>query len=133
MATSDLARSVSAVMAEERGRIRPLPLRAADRRELFSEWCERNPDVLRDIELTALSIDAHGMRVSTKYLIERQRYEGRYKAEGVPFTDYQGTVHVYSINNSDSSLIARWLLDRHPGMNIETRRSMFDGDGDGDA
>lgn len=128
MDTSDLTRPLEAVMADERGRIRPWPLRAEDRRELFAEWCRKNPDVLRDIELTALSIDAHGLRVSTKYLIERQRYEGRYKAEGVPFTDYQGTVHVYSINNSDSSLMARWLLARHPEMNVVTRRSMFDGE-----
>ncbi|MDN0055654.1 hypothetical protein [Collinsella ihumii] len=128
MGTNDYSLPVEAVMADEIARVRPWPLRAADRRELFAEWCRKNPDVLRELELTALSIDAHGLRVSTKYLIERQRYEGRYKAVGVPFTDYQGTVRVYSINNSDSSLMARWLLARHPGMNLETRRSMYDGE-----
>ena len=128
MDASDYTQTVSRVMAAETARVRPWPLRAEDRRELFAEWVGRNPDVMRDIELAALSIDAHGLRVSTKYLIERQRYEGRYKAVGVPFTDYQGTVRVYSINNSDSSLMARWLLARHPGMNLETRRSMYDGE-----
>ncbi len=124
--TSDYTQPVSRVMAAETARVRPWPLRAEDRRELFAEWVGKNPEVMRDIELTALSIDSHGLRVSTKYLIERQRYEGRYKAVGVPFTDYQGTVRVYSINNSDSSLMARWLLSRHPDLNVETRRSMFD-------
>ena len=132
MDASDYTQTVSRVMAAETARVRPWPLRAEDRRELFAEWCRKNPDVLRELELTALSIDAHGLRVSTKYLIERQRYEGHYKAVGVPFTDYQGTVRVYSVNNSDSSLMARWLLSRHPDMDIELRRSMFDEEVDRD-
>ena len=46
-----------------------------------------NPKALREIELTALAIDARGLRVSTKYLIEKQRYEGTTKLVGVPFVD----------------------------------------------
>lgn len=45
---------------------------------------------------------------------------------GVPFVDGEGAEHTYKINNSDSSLLARWLLGRHPGMRIELRESMFD-------
>lgn len=81
---------------------------------------------MREIELTALAIDARGMRVSTKYLIEKQRYEGTSGLTGVPFLDGEGAEHTYKINNSDSSLLARWLLGRHPGMRIELRESMFD-------
>lgn len=77
-------------------------------------------------ELTALAIDARGLRVSTKYLIEKQRYEGTVKLVGVPFVDDQGNEHTYGINNSDSSLLARWLLERHPKLRIELRTSMFD-------
>lgn len=103
-----------------------MPLKVADRRYLFKEWCEKNPKALREIELTALAIDARGLRVSTKYLIEKQRYEGTVKLVGVPFVDDQGNEHTYGINNSDSSLLARWLLERHPEMRIELRTSMFD-------
>lgn len=126
MDADDYTRPLEAVMREERARVYPVPLKVADRRYLFREWCEENPRALRDIELTALAIDARGMRVSTKYLIEKQRYEGSVKLVGVPFTDDRGNGHVYGINNSDSSLLARWLLERHPGMRVETRRSMFD-------
>lgn len=109
MDTDNYARPLEAVMREERQRVYSMPLKVADRRYLFAEWCEKNPKALREIELTALAIDARGLRVSTKYLIEKQRYEG-----------------TYGINNSDSSLLARWLLERHPEMRIELRTSMFD-------
>ena len=77
-------------MRQERQRVYSMPLKVADRRYLFKEWCEKNPKALREIELTALAIDARGLRVSTKYLIEKQRYEGTTKLVGVPFVDDQG-------------------------------------------
>lgn len=126
MDTDDYTRPLEAVMREERARAYPVPLRAEDRKELFREWCGMNPKALREIELTAIAIDARGLRVSTKYLIEKQRYEGSCPLVGVPFIDGNGTEHVYKINNSDSALMARWLLDRHPGMRVELRKSMFD-------
>lgn len=125
MNTDDYTQSVEAVMREERQRVYSMPLKVADRRYLFKEWCEKNPKAIREIELTALAIDARGLRVSTKYLIEKQRYEGHVKLNGVPFYDDQGVQHVYGINNSDSSLLARWLLERNPEMRIELRQSMF--------
>ena len=125
MNTDDYTQSVEAVTREERRHVYPMPLKVADRRYLFKEWCEKNPQAIREIELTALAIDARGLRVSTKYLIEKQRYEGHAKLNGVPFYDDQGVQHVYGINNSDSSLLTRWLLDRNPEMRIELRKSMF--------
>lgn len=124
--TDNYTQPLEAVMREERQRVYSMPLKVADRRYLFKEWCERNPKALREIELTALAIDARGLRVSTKYLIEKQRYEGTVKLVGVPFVDDQGNEHTYGINNSDSSLLARWLLERHPKLRIELRTSMFD-------
>lgn len=126
MDTDNLAQPLETVMREERKRVYSMPLKVADRRYLFKEWCERNPKALREIELTALAINARGLRVSAKYLIEKQRYEGHVKLNGVPFYDDQGVQHVYGINNSDSSLLARWLLERNPEMRIELRQSMFD-------
>ena len=114
MDTDDYTRPLESVMREERQRVYSIPLKVADRRYLFDEWCERNPKALREIELTALAIDARGLRVSTKYLIEKQRYEGTVKLVGVPFVDDQGNE------------LARWLLERHPEMRIELRTSMFD-------
>lgn len=125
MNTDDYTQSVETVMREERQHVYPMPLRVADRRYLFKEWCEKNPQAIREIELTALAIDARGLRVSTKYLIEKQRYEGHAKLNGVPFYDDQGNEHTYGINNSDSSLLARWLLERNPEMRVELRKSMF--------
>lgn len=126
MDTDNLTQPLETVMREERKRVYSMPLKVADRRYLFKEWCERNPKALREIELTALAINARGLRVSAKYLIEKQRYEGHVKLNGVPFYDDQGVQHVYGINNSDSSLLARWLLERNPEMRIELRQSMFD-------
>ena len=126
MNTDDYTQSVEAVIAQERRRVYSMPLKVSDRRYLFKEWCEKNPRALREIELTALAIDARGLRVSTKYLIEKQRYEGHVKLNGVPFYDDQGNEHTYGINNSDSSLLARWLLERNPKLRLEQRTSMFD-------
>lgn len=129
----DLALPVEAVAAAERAH-RPLPLRAADRRELFREWCRLNPGALAEMEAAARAIASRGMRVSAKYLIERQRYEGTAPLTGVPFEGPGGARHTYAVNNSDSSLLARWLRARHPGMRIDLRRSMFDEtEGGGDA
>lgn len=126
MDTDDFTQPLEKVMRDERRHVYPMPLKAADRRALFNRWCELNPKALREIELTALAINARGLRVSTKYLIEKQRYEGRVKLVGVPFFDDSGVEHTYGINNSDSSLLARWLLERNPSMRIELRKSMFD-------
>lgn len=90
MDTDNYAQPLEKVMREERQRVYSMPLKVADRRYLFEEWCEKNPKALREIELTALAIDARGLRVSTKYLIEKQRYEGTTKLIGVPFVDDQG-------------------------------------------
>lgn len=113
-------------MRQERMAVYPLPLKIQDRAELFAKWCELNPKTLRSIELTALAIHQRGMRVSTKYLIEKQRYEGSHKLTGVPFMDGNGQEHVYAINNTDTPLLSRWLLERHPDLNIETRKSIYD-------
>lgn len=124
MNVDDYTQPLEAVMRHERAY--SYPLRPDERRELFAEWCRINPEALRVIELTAIAIDARGIRVSTKYLIEKQRYEGRVKLVGVPFRDGNGHEHVFGINNTDSALLARWLLERNPEMNLQTRKSMFD-------
>ena len=84
------------------------------------------PQAMREIELTALAIDARGIRVSTKYLIEKQRYEGHVKLNPVTFYDDQGNPHTYGVCNTITPLLARWLLERHPEMNIWTKKSIFD-------
>ncbi len=122
----NMAQPLESVMAQERMAIYPLPLKIQDRQELFAKWCELNPQALRNIELTALAIDKHGLRVSTKYLIEKQRYEGDCKLVGVPFMDGSGQQHVYAINNTDTPLLSRWLLERHPDLNIQVRKSIYD-------
>ena len=125
MDTDNYAQPLEKVMREER-RPRPLPLKARDHMELFEEWVRINPDAMREIELTALAIDARGIRVSTKYLIEKQRYEGGAKLNPVTFYDDQGNPHTYGICNTITPLLARWLLERNPKLRIELRTSMFD-------
>lgn len=126
MNTDDFTQPLESVMRQERMAVYPLPLKIQDRAELFAKWCELNPKTLRSIELTALAIHQRGMRVSTKYLIEKQRYEGSHQITGVPFMDGNGQEHAYAINNTDTPLLSRWLLQRHPELNIETRKSIYD-------
>ena len=126
MNIDDFTQPLESVIRQERMEVYPLPLKADNRRELFAKWCERNPKALKQIELTAIAIDERGMRVSSKYLVEKQRYEGTCKLVGVPFYDGNGIEHVYSINNTDTALISRWLLERHPKLNIEVRRSIYE-------
>lgn len=126
MNTDDYTQTVEAVMAQERAGVFPVPLKAASYVALFAAWVKANPKVMREIEMVALGIDARGLKVSTKYLIERQRYEGRTGIVAVPYVDQHGAEHAYSINNTVTPLLARWLLERHPAMRIETRKSMFD-------
>ena len=35
-------------------------------------------------------------------------------------------IHQRGINNTDTPLLSRWLLERHPDLNIETRKSIYD-------
>lgn len=123
----DYSQPLEAVVREERGKLRPVPLRAQDQVELFEEWVRLNPEAMREMELTALAIDARGVRVSTKYLIEKLRYEGASRLTPVTFYDCQGNKHTYSTCNAFTPIMARWLLARHPGMRVVTARSMFDG------
>lgn len=125
MDADDYTRPLEAVMRDER-KPRPLPLKARDHMELFEEWVRINPEAMREIELTALAIDARGIRVSAKYLIEKQRYEGGARLNPVTFYDDGGNAHAYAICNTHTPLIARWLLKRHPGMGIWTKKSIFD-------
>lgn len=126
MDVDDYTQPLEAVVRQERMAVYPWPLKVKDRQELFEKWCRLNPKTLNDIELTALAIDQRGMRVSTKYLIEKQRYEGHHKIQGVPFRDGNGMEREYAINNTDTPLLSRWLLERHPKMRIETRKSIYD-------
>lgn len=104
------------------------PLSVTDRRELFALWCERNAMLLAIIETKALQLAADGhKRISTKYLVEWARYElPHIKAEPIPFEDEYGRTHSYSINNSDTAALGRWLLERHPDLPIDCRKSVLD-------
>ena len=125
MDVDDYTQPLESVMREER-KERPLPLKVRDHMDLFDAWTRANPDAMREIELTAVAIDARGTRVSAKYLVEKLRYEGRAKLNPVTFYDDRGNKHTYGICNTVTPLIARWLLERHPGMNILVKHSYFD-------
>ena len=99
----------------------PLPLTPEDREDLFNDWVEANPEALAEIESAALAICWSGRRVSTRYLVERQRYEGTAKLTPIPFRDVHGNVHMYAINNNDTPALGRLLKARHPEMRIEFR------------
>ncbi|WP_165247525.1 hypothetical protein [Adlercreutzia sp. ZJ141] len=126
MNVDDYTQPVEAVIAQERAFVLPVPLKAASYRALFDAWRRANPKVMHEIELTALSIHRRGLRVSAKYLIERTRYESSYTLVAVPYVDQYGEAHHYIINNTITPLLSRWLLEQHPDLRIETRRSMFD-------
>ena len=99
------------------------PLTHEDREDLFRQWRELNLQLWHAIERHALWLYEKGhKRISTKYLVEWARYEYPIKAKGVPFTDHNGKSHVYCINNNDTALMGRLLLELHPELPIETRR-----------
>ena len=111
MDTDNYAQPLEAVMREERQRVYSMPLKVADRRYLFKEWCEKNPKALREIELTALAIDARGLRVSTKYLIEKQRYEGHREARWSALRGRSGQ-RTHLRNQQQRQLFARAMAAR---------------------
>lgn len=120
------AQPLEAVAAAEKGYCMPLPLKVEDRRRLFEKWCELNPKALDFVEMQALDYDVRGARCGTKYIIERLRWDSGITCTGVPFYDNKGGRHVYNVNNNDTPLVARWLLDKYPELDIMTRKSMFD-------
>lgn len=98
------------------------PLQESDRKELFDQWRELNPLAWGEIREHALLLWRRGhKRISTKYLVEAQRYESSTSATPVPFTDQNGKTRAYNINNSDTAIMARVLLAEFPDMPIETR------------
>lgn len=104
------------------------PLSVTDRRELFAEWCRRNPEMLDAMEQKALALAYAGhKRISVQYIVEWSRYELPVKAVAVPFEDTDGNIRHYGINNTDVAALGRWLLSKHPDLPIECRRSKLDG------
>ena len=126
MNTDDYTKSLEAVMAQERELVCSVPLRAESYVYLFDLWCKANPEALREMEDIAVAINARGGRVSAKYLIERLRYEGKARLHAVPYRDQYGMARFYNIHNTLTPLIARWLVGRHPSMNVQLKKSMFD-------
>ena len=102
--------------------IYPVPLTPEDRADLFADWMEANPEAMAEIEAAAVAISWRGKRVSTRYLVERQRYEGKARLTPIPFRDVHGNVHSYGINNNDTPILARYLKEKYPDMDIELRR-----------
>lgn len=104
----------------------PLPLKVEHRRSLFADWMELNREAVNYMESCAISLSATADYVCVDHLFNKLRFETSIDVEGVPFDDDQGKKHWYRVNNNDRALFGRWLLGRHPGMPIRTRRSMFD-------
>lgn len=110
MDVDDYTQPLESVVRQERMAVYPVPLKLKDRQELFERWCKLNPQALRQIELTALAIDQRGLRVSTKYLIEKQRYEGTCKLVilfMIPAQNY--TFFSYNLSY-DSEIIRRNIV-----------------------
>lgn len=98
------------------------PLQQEDRRTLFDMWREKNPGAWAYIRATALEYWHRGhKRISTKFLVEKCRYDWPHETVGIPFTDQNGKTHLYNVNNSDTPAMARVLLAEFPDMPIETR------------
>ena len=112
------------VKSEKKPRLRNL--KAVDQVELFEQWIEKNEAALTEMESVALDICSRGGRVSARYLIERQRYEGRARINPVKFIDEYGDERSYAFSNNLAPLLARWLKSRHPNIPLVTRKSMFD-------
>ena len=51
MNTDDYTQPLEAVMRQERQRVYSMPLKVSDRRYLFKEWCEKNPQAIRESSL----------------------------------------------------------------------------------
>lgn len=126
MNVDDYTKSLESIMAQERELVCSVPLRAESYVYLFELWCKANPEALAEMEDIAVGINARGGRVSSKYLIERLRYEGKSEIHAVPYRDQYGFAHCYNINNTVTPLIARWLVERYPGMDVQLKHSMFD-------
>lgn len=126
MVAQEMAQAAGRVADAIHAQRHDVPITASARAVLFAEWCRRNPGPLMEMEQWALELYRRGRVVSTKYLVEKQRYEGTERAEGVPFVDQVGRVHVYAINNNDTPLMARRLLEKYPRMDVRTRRTSYE-------
>ena len=124
--TGNYTQPLEAVVKAEGEYRMPLPLKVEDRRALFEKWCELNPKALDYVEQKALDYDVRGVHIGVKHIAECLRFDSLIRLVAVPFYDGNGNRHEYCINNSDTSLLARWLLGKYPDLDIETRKSMFD-------
>jgi hypothetical protein len=81
----------------------------------FARWAKDNPDVLAEFERRAIRLHESGQRrIGVKQIAEVIRYYAAVESRGDRF----------KVNNSYTSLLARWLIHRHPELAdaIETRR-----------
>lgn len=124
MNTEDLTQTLESVIDQERAY--PYPLRVEDRRHLFGEWLEANPDAVSAMEAWALDIDAKGEPVSVQRLFERIRWSD-IPIVRVGYRDDDGKLRRYRINHNDRALLGRHLQRKFPEIHVSMRRSIFDG------
>ena len=104
----------------------PKELKDADLRRLAEEWAAINEPAISEMEGVAMRLHAAGKRLSSKYLIERQRMEGVNPFVPVLYVDEYGEEHRYAMSNSLSPWLARELRRRHPDWKFKTKKSLFD-------
>ena len=121
----DFTRPLESVVAEERRRIYPVPLKVADEVALFSEWMALNPEGIQAMDAHAIDIQERKGAVSAKHLFEWLRWETDIKLSPVEFFDDQGKRHRFGISNTLSALYGRRLKDKYH-LTVETKGSRFD-------
>lgn len=124
MNTDDYTQTLWSVMSRES--YYPKELGDEDLRRLAEEWADRNEAAIAEMEEVAARLNAAGRRLSSKYLIERQRMEGENPFVPVEYVDEYGERHRYAMSNSLSPWLARELRRRHPDWRFVTRKSLFD-------
>lgn len=94
--------------------------------DLWQEWKNKNPLAMHWFYTQARGFYYRGARVSSKYLIEKLRYESGLRIESVPFIDNYGVLHTFGISNTLTPFIGRWLKGRIPELDIQLNKSRFD-------
>lgn len=102
------------------------PLLKDELRDLWEEWKKRNPQAVSWLYNEAKASYWYGKRVSSKYLIEKLRYESGIDINPVIYFDQKGNEHKYAISNDLTHFIAVWLKDLMPSLDIVIKYSRFD-------
>lgn len=95
-------------------------------RGLFAEWCRANDEALYYVLSQANYLASRGRTFSSKYLLEKMRYETDMQLVRIVYIDAHGAEHYLKLSNDLTHFLGKLIKELLPHARITVKKSRFD-------